>query len=116
MKQKFFFTISSLFLGLTIFVGAPVSQVFASESDYGIENQQKSKQVIIEIRSDKIPPKVIFHKTNDGYAGRSEEHTSELQSRGHLVCRLLLEKKNQISTVLTCIHRDIHITTLARNK
>src|SRR5579884_2653297 len=30
----------------------------------------------------------------DGRAGRrSEEHTSELQSRGHLVCRLLLEKK-----------------------
>src|SRR5690625_6954074 len=26
-------------------------------------------------------------------ADRSEEHTSELQSRGHLVCRLLLEKK-----------------------
>src|SRR5690625_6268794 len=30
-------------------------------------------------------------------AGRSEEHTSELQSRGHLVCRLLLEKKQEIS-------------------
>src|SRR5690625_5665862 len=29
-----------------------------------------------------------------GLAARSEEHTSELQSRGHLVCRLLLEKKN----------------------
>src|SRR5439155_24906578 len=29
---------------------------------------------------------------------RSEEHTSELQSRGHLVCRLLLEKKNEQST------------------
>src|SRR5690625_6261484 len=31
---------------------------------------------------------------------RSEEHTSELQSRGHLVCRLLLEKKktSQITT------------------
>src|SRR5690625_6405480 len=28
-------------------------------------------------------------------ADRSEEHTSELQSRGHLVCRLLLEKKKQ---------------------
>src|SRR5207253_8156822 len=28
-------------------------------------------------------------------AARSEEHTSELQSRGHLVCRLLLEKKNK---------------------
>src|SRR6266498_2144112 len=29
---------------------------------------------------------------------RSEEHTSELQSRPHLVCRLLLEKKNKIAT------------------
>src|SRR5690625_1991472 len=29
-----------------------------------------------------------------GLIHRSEEHTSELQSRGHLVCRLLLEKKN----------------------
>src|SRR5439155_24132969 len=28
-----------------------------------------------------------------GLFGRSEDHTSELQSRGHLVCRLLLEKK-----------------------
>src|SRR5207253_10127617 len=28
-------------------------------------------------------------------AERSEEHTSELQSRGHLVCRLLLEKKKE---------------------
>src|SRR5437870_10828093 len=30
---------------------------------------------------------------------RSEEHTSELQSRGHLVCRLLLEKKNKLRTI-----------------
>src|SRR5690625_6038872 len=30
---------------------------------------------------------------------RSAEHTSELQSRGHLVCRLLLEKKNKRQTV-----------------
>src|SRR2546429_6907701 len=30
---------------------------------------------------------------------RSEEHTSELQSRLHLVCRLLLEKKKQQSTI-----------------
>src|SRR5690625_6517390 len=32
---------------------------------------------------------------------RSEEHTSELQSRGHLVCRLLLEKKNIIEHDMT---------------
>src|SRR2546429_7880372 len=30
-------------------------------------------------------------------ANRSEEHTSELQSRLHLVCRLLLEKKNKMA-------------------
>src|SRR5207253_6987602 len=30
---------------------------------------------------------------------RSEEHTSELQSRGHLVCRLLLEKKKDNATI-----------------
>src|SRR5687768_18567926 len=32
----------------------------------------------------------------EGDAGRSEEHTSELQSRLHLVCRLLLEKKKHM--------------------
>src|SRR5690625_7103675 len=31
-----------------------------------------------------------------GQVRRSEEHTSELQSRGHLVCRLLLEKQKKI--------------------
>src|SRR5690625_990624 len=33
--------------------------------------------------------------------GRSEEHTSELQSRGHLVCRLLLEKKKKQQQKIT---------------
>src|SRR3989442_3151103 len=33
-----------------------------------------------------------------GNTERSEEHTSELQSRPHLVCRLLLEKKNTRGT------------------
>src|SRR5687768_17795203 len=32
-------------------------------------------------------------------SGRSEEHTSELQSRLHLVCRLLLEKKKKKKTI-----------------
>src|SRR5690625_3366182 len=35
------------------------------------------------------------------YEFRSEEHTSELQSRGHLVCRLLLDKKNKTSKTNT---------------
>src|SRR5437870_8347037 len=40
------------------------------------------------LRSGKMQIKVLPNATF-----RSEEHTSELQSRGHLVCRLLLEKK-----------------------
>src|SRR5205809_5245886 len=43
---------------------------------------------------------------------RSEEHTSELQSRLHLVCRLLLEKKKKkeinISTYLKETNKDIY--------
>src|SRR5690625_7092816 len=38
---------------------------------------------------------------------RSEEHTSELQSRGHLVCRLLLEKKKQLRHVSTLRKKSI---------
>src|SRR5690625_6127595 len=40
--------------------------------------------------------------TDHGY--RSEEHTSELQSRGHLVCRLLLEKKKKRTHKVTMNH------------
>src|SRR3712207_7699737 len=40
----------------------------------------------------------------DRPAQRSEEHTSELQSRQYLVCRLLLEKKKITNIVLKC-HR-----------
>src|SRR5690606_32318235 len=36
-----------------------------------------------------------FHTRHDGTKLRSEEHTSELQSRENLVCRLLLEKKTE---------------------
>src|SRR5690625_6132844 len=48
-----------------------------------------------------IPTINIINKPSDQSFGdhwhtqRSEEHTSELQSRGHLVCRLLLEKKKK---------------------
>src|SRR5687768_17840207 len=36
---------------------------------------------------------------NNGRRARSEEHTSELQSRLHLVCRLLLEKKKKRTVI-----------------
>src|SRR3989442_7410400 len=36
------------------------------------------------------------------FAERSEEHTSELQSRPHIVCRLLLEKTNNTHAAMLC--------------
>src|SRR5258708_11512924 len=44
-------------------------------------------------RSDSVPPGEI--KDKGALCQRSEEHTSELQSPDHLVCRLLLEKKKE---------------------
>src|SRR5207253_6964107 len=40
-------------------------------------------------------PQSCSSRGRSGVRERSEEHTSELQSRGHLVCRLLLEKKKE---------------------
>src|SRR5260221_10855771 len=38
-----------------------------------------------------------------GHAGRSEEHTSELQSHSDIVCRLLLEKKKYRMITISCV-------------
>src|SRR5690349_22551675 len=48
------------------------------------------------------------------HAQRSEEHTSELQSRRDLVCRLLLEKKKMTSKFaeLACYHAAMSVPTL----
>src|SRR5690625_6821222 len=46
---------------------------------------------LAEVRS---PVRGVVKSLHANTLGRSEEHTSELQSRGQLVCRLLLEKKN----------------------
>src|SRR5215813_12519486 len=53
----------------------------------------------VDLRAAGLPP--LKHQFATGAAAcrpppRSEEHTSELQSRPHLVCRLLLEKKKKI--------------------
>src|SRR5437870_11675203 len=54
-------------------------------------------QLVIGKNRFKAPSFILIvqhHDWNDAQV-RSEEHTSELQSRGHLVCRLLLEKKKE---------------------
>src|SRR5690606_38041889 len=42
-----------------------------------------------------LAKRIGYQPADEAYALRSEEHTSELQSRENLVCRLLLEKKNK---------------------
>src|SRR5687768_18313398 len=53
----------------------------------------------------------LLYKVVEGAGAdlRSEEHTSELQSRLHLVCRLLLEKKK--NTYITTVHNNEHTST-----
>src|SRR3712207_8613948 len=46
--------------------------------------------------------KLNAHSRVTRVTGRSEEHTSELQSRQYLVCRLLLEKKKINNTIPSC--------------
>src|SRR5204862_8297546 len=63
----------------------------------GVSDRQMGRQLTLHsLRQDgtEFPIEASISQTSDG-AGhkRSEEHTSELQSRRDLVCRLLLEKK-----------------------
>src|SRR2546422_6731118 len=59
---------------------------------------------------------LVHGKLGDGgVAGifRSEEHTSELQSRLHLVCRLLLEKKKKYVCSITTTYKHFNKSTCA---
>src|SRR5690625_6802427 len=58
----------------------PYVMILNHDGDFSPDRIPRTNYIIIQIR--------ICTRC------RSEEHTSELQSRGHLVCRLLLEKKN----------------------
>src|SRR5690554_7605805 len=53
------------------------------------------QKILIDFRPKGEVQKVVMKEMSSGVEiGEMEEHTSELQSRPHLVCRLLLEKKN----------------------
>src|SRR2546430_8702508 len=59
-------------------------------------------------------PAIVEGKSGDGWvilSGRSEEHTSELQSQSNLVCRLLLEKKKKKKTTDFSHVRSSHTST-----
>src|SRR3712207_8018841 len=75
--------------------------IFFGQARRGLSDEEKMKALHLLI--DKLSPD--FKQIGDKYAHgsfhrveiirRSEEHTSELQSRQYLVCRLLLEKKKK---------------------
>src|SRR3989442_10747763 len=52
----------------------------------------------VDVRRPQRVEDVVDHRAAAHLEQRSEEHTSELQSRPHLVCRLLLEKKKNKKT------------------
>src|SRR5947208_6106780 len=62
----------------------PYTTLFRSPS-----NGPTTRELARAVQRDLLPQEVALHCT------RSEEHTSELQSPDHLVCRLLLEKKKK---------------------
>src|SRR5215510_16130757 len=62
----------------------PYTTLFRSGGDRSVA----ASRALVRVR---LPARQFF--------ARSEEHTSELQSRGHLVCRLLLEKKKKTTTL-----------------
>src|SRR5689334_23837480 len=58
---------------------------------------------IIDLSPSALPSSALLRISRLDSSPRSEEHTSELQSQFHLVCRLLLEKKKNHESLLRCI-------------
>src|SRR5687768_17819000 len=64
----------------------------------------RSKPSLADLKVGNVPPDDLDWMERE--FERSEEHTSELQSRLHLVCRLLLEKKKKIVDNSPRYYRD----------
>ena len=70
-----------------------------SNNSYVVGSEQSGRCIVIDPARDidRYVQIAANHGTRIVYAFRSEEHTSELQSRRNLVCRLLLERKKNTS-------------------
>src|SRR2546429_6211384 len=82
---------STLFPYTTLFRSLDRRNILASQRLYGLPQRSRYR------RRGQLCPHEHARRFHEIYV-RSEEHTSELQSRLHLVCRLLLEKKKRILT------------------
>src|SRR5690554_7223836 len=85
------------FLDLTDEQKGELQKYQAEQFKQNEELRLESRKLFFELRQmalEKNPKEELIQKKIE----RSEEHTSELQSRPHLVCRLLLEKKKTMIT------------------
>src|SRR5690349_23765976 len=78
----------------------PYTTLFRSQLTIASNTVPLDKKLLASLRSnlkivDKTKPTLVAGSGALGTLARSEEHTSELQSRRDLVCRLLLEKKKK---------------------
>src|SRR3989442_7447117 len=87
----------------------PYTTLFRSSSAWSAEGRPAPADLAELLRPLPITGIGLADVRSDNL-GRSEEHTSELQSRPHLVCRLLLEKKKDSRThrPLPCEHTRPH--------
>src|SRR3712207_8541607 len=91
---------STLFPYTTLFRSSCPVIFFQGLEDKVVPPNQAEKMVDALRRKGLPVAYVPFEGEQHGF--RSEEHTSELQSRQYLVCRLLLEKKKQHRIVSNC--------------
>src|SRR3712207_7264895 len=87
---------STLFPYTTLFRSDPRRDAAADVERALAEARRAKKNVLLEVGGKWC----VWCRIMDSYFARSEEHTSELQSRQYLVCRLLLEKKKTPTTYL----------------
>src|SRR2546429_4634401 len=81
----------------TLFPYTTLFRSLSEESYEEVNHQRHALNLAAKIARSDVVESVEIEEVR----GRSEEHTSELQSRLHLVCRLLLEKKNNNTFALT---------------
>src|SRR5438874_10586221 len=89
----------------------PYTTLFRSRPHLGVEGDADPAAVVCRNVDQDHEQQVASGSLEETCCSRSEEHTSELQSRRDIVCRLLLEKKKiiTISNILLNYKKDIFV-------
>src|SRR5258708_12099365 len=81
---------------LSLHDALPISYQSSIDNTSGIIEEVETDRTLNSVASGLVKVSQLLTR----YGKRSEEHTSELQSPDHLVCRLLLEKKKSQNTMM----------------